>query len=80
MIVSRQILPCVFYIKLRGVGTHGVGYAELALNAAIILLACVGAVFGTVQARTRRHDSSFPRYRRYMTPHSSRWRPLNAMC
>jgi hypothetical protein len=42
------ILPCVFYVKLRGVRTfHPV---ELGWNVLIVLLSLVGATFGTIDA------------------------------
>lgn len=45
------VLPCVFYVKLRGVGGEGgVGRAELAFNVLVVLAAGVGAIFGTIQA------------------------------
>jgi len=42
------ILPCFFYVKLRGVRSfHPV---ELGWNVLIILLSLVGATFGTIDA------------------------------
>jgi len=45
------LLPCAFHLKLRGIGgPHGIGKLELAANVAVIALASIGAIFGTVQA------------------------------
>jgi len=45
------LLPCIFHIKLHGIGgEHGLDHGELAVNAIVIIIASIGAVFGTVKA------------------------------
>lgn len=54
------ILPCIFHVKLAGF--HRLSTLELLWNAAIILLASIGAVFGTISALEKlfepSHDSA----------------------